>query len=538
MAVVRNGGLAARLREVIALDPAAPAIEFAERWWSWGEVAAVAEGVAAAVPEPGAPIGVILRNTPEHVGALLGVLLAEGCAVTVNPGLGDERTRADLAAQDLTGIVGTAADLARFAPAVDCAVRVTLDSGALGAAGAVPASGRAGGDGSAGGVPLGEDAAAAEGNGVSPSPWTTVGGVSVTRGEGPVGEARPGVAVRMLTSGTTGPPKRVDLGAELLLRTMAGAKHYEAGRAEAAGLRRGVAVVNAPLVHLGGLFRVVQCVLDGRSFVLLPGFEVTSWAAAVRRHRPRTASLVPAALRMVLDSDLTRADLASLKSVMSGTAPLDPADAEAFTARFGVPVLTSYAATEFGGGVAGWNLADHREFGARKRGSVGRAHAGCGLRVVAGDGTVLPPGETGLLEVRPAQFGPGAAWVRTTDLARLDEDGFLWIVGRADQAIIRGGFKVHPDQVRAVLERHPSVRAAAVLGVPDPRLGEVPVAVVETRPGHPPDPVALLAHAADHLARYELPARVEFVTALPRTASRKVDLPATRALLTGPEERK
>jgi acyl-coenzyme A synthetase/AMP-(fatty) acid ligase len=337
----------------------------------------------------------------------------------------------------------------------------------------------------------------------------------------------------MLTSGTTGPPKRVDLGTDLLIRTMAGAKHYEsnAGSVERPVLRGGVAIVNAPLVHLGGLFRVLQCVLDGRSFVLLPRFEVARWAEAVRRYRPKTASLVPAALRMVLDSDLTRDDLAGLLSVVSGTAPLDPADAEAFFERFGVPVLTSYAATEFGGGVAGWNLADHRKYAASKRGSVGRAHPGCDLRVVTEEGRELPPDEVGLLEVRAAQFGDDAPWIRTTDLARIDADGFLWIVGRADQTIIRGGFKVHPDQVGSVLERHPSVRAAVVVGVPDARLGEVPFAVVEARPGHTIDSGELLAYARERLAPYEVPVEMRCVEQLPRTDSGKVDLPAARKLL-------
>jgi acyl-coenzyme A synthetase/AMP-(fatty) acid ligase len=239
---------------------------------------------------------------------------------------------------------------------------------------------------------------------------------------------------------------------------------------------------------------------------------------------------------MVLESDLTREDLSSLLSVVSGTAPLDPADAEAFTERFGVPVLTSYAATEFGGGVAGWNLADYRRYSASKRGSVGRAHPGCGLRVVTPEGRELPADEIGLLEVRPAQFGDDAPWVRTTDLARIDPDGFLWIVGRADQAIIRGGFKVHPDQVRSVLERHPAVRAAAVLGVPDARLGAVPAAVVELRAGHSLEVDELLAHADGSLARYEVPVHVRFVDALPRTESGKVDLSATRELLAEPVE--
>ena len=88
-------------------------------------------------------------------------------------------------------------------------------------------------------------------------------------------------------------------------------------------------------------------------------------------------SLVPTALRMVLDADVDRDVFDSVRSVVSGTAPLDPDLADAFTARYGVPVLTSYGATEFGGGVAGWNLADHQQYAVAKRGSVGRAHAGC-----------------------------------------------------------------------------------------------------------------------------------------------------------------
>jgi long-chain acyl-CoA synthetase len=191
---------------------------------------------------------------------------------------------------------------------------------------------------------------------------------------------------------------------------------------------------------------------------------------------------VPTALRMVLDADLDPAELSSIRSVVCGTAPLSPDDADAFFEAYGIPVLISYAATEFGGPVAGWNLADHAEHWAAKRGSVGRAHSGSELRIVdEDDGHVLAPDEIGLLEVKASQLGDGSGWLRTTDLARLDRDGFLWILGRADQAIIRGGFKVRPDDVRAALEAHSAVRGAAVIGVDDARLGAVPVAAVELR---------------------------------------------------------
>ena len=243
-------------------------------------------------------------------------------------------------------------------------------------------------------------------------------------------------------------------------------------------------------------------------------------------------SLVPAALRMVMDADLDPADLSSLRSVISGTAPLAPDDADAFYRRYGAPVLVSYAATEFGGGVAGWNLSDHQRFWVAKRGSVGRAHPGCELKVVDPEtGAVVPTGQDGLLEVKAAQMGDDSGWTRTTDLARLDEEGFLWILGRADQAIIRGGFKVRPEEVRTVLERDKRIRAAAVVGRDDPRLGAVPVAAVELRsPAAEVTPGDLLETAAKSLARYELPAEIRIVDALPRTPSGKVELAAVREL--------
>ena len=337
-----------------------------------------------------------------------------------------------------------------------------------------------------------------------------------------------GVAVRMLTSGTTGPPKRIDLTYATLEQVLVGNQHYGSTHERSTQLRRGVAIVNSPLVHLGGLFRVLSCITDGRSFSFLEKFTVDGWLDAVRRHRPATASLVPTALRMVLEADPDPADLASLKSVVSGTAPLDPDDADAFMERFGVPVLGTYAATEFGGSVAGWNVKDHRAHWADKRGSVGRAQAGCELRVVdPATGDEVPTDAEGVLEVRAGHIADGG-WVRTTDLARLDDDGFLYILGRADKAIIRGGFKVLPETIKAALERHPAVRGAAVIGRDDRRLGAVPVAAVELRDDAAVTADDLLGYAATVLARYELPTEIRIVDELPRTDSGKVAAPGDR----------
>jgi acyl-CoA synthetase (AMP-forming)/AMP-acid ligase II len=459
-----------RIARVLELQPHAHAIEYDGCWSSWDDVAGQARHVAAFAS---GQVGILLRNRPVHVATLLGVLLGSGTVVVINPARGDDRTRADIAALDLPLVLGEPDDLATL-------LGPTTRTQAL---------------------PI---------TALADRPQPT----------GPIHtDAHPGVAVRMLTSGTTGPPKRIDL-------TYAMLAHSVIGGPVPAAPPRGVAIVNAPLVHIGGVFRVLQCVCEARSFALLERFELTRWADAVRRHRPKTVSLVPAALRTVLHSNLTRDDLQSIRAVTSGTAPLSADDADAFTEKFGIPVLTSYAATEFGGGVAGWSLSEYQRYWHLKRGSVGRATLGAQLRVVDEDGTPAGPDQPGILEVKPGQLGPAADWLRTTDLARIDADGFVWILGRADQAIIRGGFKVMPDDVRAALESHPAVQSAAVVGRPDDRLGETPVAMVELR--RPIDGDTLREFLRNRLARYEVPTDIAVVEHIPRTPSGKPDLGAVR----------
>jgi long-chain acyl-CoA synthetase len=187
-------------------------------------------------------------------------------------------------------------------------------------------------------------------------------------------------------------------------------------------------------------------------------------------------------------------------------------------------VLPTYGATEFAGAIAMWTLRLHEKYWETKKGATGRPVRGVQLRVTGPTGEVLEPGEQGILEVRSPQSPLGAdEWQRTSDLAVLDGDGFLWIRGRADDAIIRGGFKVQPDTVRAALEQHPAVREAAVAPWPDERLGAVPVAGVELKDEAPattgPD---LRAHCRDLLLPYEVPAHVVVFPELPRTPSQKV----------------
>jgi acyl-CoA synthetase (AMP-forming)/AMP-acid ligase II len=238
-------------------------------------------------------------------------------------------------------------------------------------------------------------------------------------------------------------------------------------------------------------------------------------------------SLVPSALAMVLDANIDPGVLASVQVVTSGTAHLPVAVQEAFEQRYDVAVLPSYGATEFAGGVAGWNLELHRQWAESKRGSVGRPQRGREIRIVSmQEDAELGPDQQGRIEVRTK----GGEWVRTTDLGRIDADGFVYVDGRTDDVIIRGGFKVTPATIVEALRSHPAVRDAGVTGLPDERLGAVPVAAVELAAGASADADELLAFCRERLPRYQVPARLIVVDELPRTPSLKVSQPGLREL--------
>ncbi|MCW2545893.1 MAG: hypothetical protein JWN96_353 [Mycobacterium sp.] len=464
--------------------PDAPAIEFEDRWWSWGQLTAIAGELDALLDDvelrDGARVGVVLENRPEHVGVVVALVASNRCLVTLSPLQPPERLAADIGRSGVPIVVASSEVLAR--PGILAAIR------------AAPA------------LAVELDAE---------------GSVRVVGGSLPAGDlTAPGIAVEMLTSGTTGPPKRVRLTEHQLDVSMSSSAQSPRGGSL---LSSSVAVVSTPLVHIGGLWGVLSTLHVGRRIALLPRFQLDPWVRAVEKHRPRAAGLVPAAMRSLLDANIAPERLASLQVVTSGTAPCPPDLADALTERYGIRVLMTYGATEFAGAVAGWTLPLHKEWWDRKKGSAGRPFPGVTLRITGDDARVLPPGETGVLEIRTAQSALGyKAWVRTSDLACLDEDHFLWIRGRADDAIIRGGFKIQPDVVKNVLEQHPGVREAAVAGLPEQRLGAVPVAAVERKPGADPSVEELFLLCRNQLTPYEVPAHIVVVDHLPRTPSMKV----------------
>lgn len=476
--------LADRLWSLCEVDRDGHAVCFTDRWWSWGELTDAARALDAELERCGAGhgqrVGVVLENRPEFVAALIATLGRDRCLTTVSPLQPTHRLVPDLRAARIGVLIASPSVWERLADQELGLRGYVLDP---------------------------------EG-----SPY-------LIREESLVEDPLPGTAIEMLTSGTTGPPKRVRLGYEQLNSSLRSADHYSGVDPRSRSrLSNGVGVTATPMVHIGGLWGVLQALDSGRGTVMLERFQVEPWVSAVERYRPRATGLVPASIHMLLDSDVPRQRLASLRAINSGAAPLSPDLAEAFTERFGIPVLSVYGATEFCGAIAGWTLKDHRQYWAAKRGSVGRAQPGVRLRVVDESGVQVPPDVPGVLQVRTAQAPGGSGeWTATSDLARIDADGFLYILGRADHTIVRGGFKVQPATVVRVLESHPSVQEAAVAGLPDERLGQVPVAAVQVRAGaEAPTPRELDWLCRAQLLPYEVPVEIRVCTELPRTAAMKV----------------
>lgn len=491
-----------KLRAIMALDPGRTQIDFGGTDYSWRQIADTVRAIEDALGAMGLPedtrVGVMLRNRPGHVAAIVAVLSTDRCLVTLNPILPDAKLFADVESLGLPAIIADATDLARPG--------------------------------------LAEALARAGSAVIEIDPF--LGGARVVQGRVRTQiQTSPGVAIEMLTSGTTGTPKRVPLSRDAFDASFRGFTRYERGRSfdDPPRLNSGCTMVVNPLTHIGGIYGCIGALAAGRRIALLEKFSVDAWVSAVRRNRPAVASAVPSAVRMLLDADVDPADLASLKSLITGTAPLAPDLVDAFMAKYGIPICSNYGATEFAGAIAGWTIDDFRQRWPQKRGAVGRVHADIEARIVdAETGAILPYGAEGLLEIKGRQLGNAMQWLRTTDRAVLDEDRFLFIRGRADNAIIRGGFKVHPDDVVTALNDHPAIRESAVVGVPDERLGAVPAAAIILKDGAPaPAADELKAWLRDRLIAYQVPVHIRFVPDFPRTPSMKPSAPGLRALFAG-----
>ena len=331
----------------------------------------------------------------------------------------------------------------------------------------------------------------------------------------------PAAGMEILSSGTTGLPKRLFHPVDRLFRSLDGMPVNPEGKPE---------LVMWPLSGIGGNMALATAMITGNPFVLLEKFTPEDLADVIRRHQLKRVAFTPTMVRMFYDANISRERVASLDCIVGGAGPLDPDLQEKFEARYGIPILWGMGATEFCGTILAWTLELHQAYHKQKRGSSGRPLPGCALRIVDPDTREeLPRNEIGLLVVKVDAVGP--EWIVTNDLARIDEDDFVFFAGRADGAIIRGGFKIVPEKVCEALRSHPGVAEAAVVGLPDERLGEMPVAVVEARAGVSLTAGELDRHLRGLLAAPQIPVHYLFVDRLPYTASTKVALGEVRNLV-------
>jgi long-chain acyl-CoA synthetase len=485
------------MRSALQRDAEARAIEFQGQWYTWGWLKTLADHLDEALDEagigPGQPVGVIPRNRPAFAAALLCLIATRRTIVMIYAFQSAEAMADDIRRLRLPAVLAEAQD---WSAATIAAARELscLGLSILGTA-----------------------------NTVTPVP-----GLEHSSGQGLRGRAME-PAIEMLTSGTTGAPKRLALSFAMIARAMVG-ENSENAKQFPDATQLEPALLMFPFGNISGLYSYFPMAAGGRPVVLLEKFSVAHWWDFLKRFRPTQMNLPPAGVRMVLDAGIPKEDLDSLEYISSGAAWLDPNVQAEFQRRYDIPILLSYGATEFGGVVAAMTLELYRQFGVAKINSVGRPWAKTKLRVVdSATGRTLAVGDTGTLEILTPHCGP--EWVRTTDLASIDEDGFMYHRGRADGAIMRGGYKILPEAVAEKIALHPSIAAVAIVGLPDERLGEIPVAAIELRPGHVrPTEVELEQHARRHLYSTHVPAAFCIVESLPRTPSMKISLPGVKQL--------
>jgi long-chain acyl-CoA synthetase len=474
------------------------------RWHSSGQLAdraaRLATGLAGLGVGPGDRLLVLMANCPE---VLITYTAAWRAGAVVTPLIflvSEDELRHALNDSGAVGIVSTVEFLPKVAAALNGApgVRFVLVPGAKAD---VPES-------AAPGVPVldFDQVASAEPGSIADRSSTDL-------------------AALLYTGGTTGRSKGVPL-THAGLYWCGSAAHEHSVRANVVS-----SVLPLPLAHAYGL--LVLCGgmhrTDHTKTILMRWFDPASWVKLAEEHRVQGSALVPSMIQMLLSQPLEETDLSELIAVSSGAAPLAEEVRREFEAR--VPTATIY---EGYGCTEAATLISANPWGARRVGSVGLAVPGCEVSIQDDAGQVLPPGRDGEICVRSPGVMTGywhtqdssalaGNWLHTGDIGHLDADGYVYVVDRKKDLILRGGFNVFPRDVEDVLVVHPAVAQAGVVGRPDSRLGEEVVAFVSLRPGAQATASELTEHARRHLAASKYPREIEIVPAVPLTSVGKLD---------------
>ena len=496
--------LAVILRESARSHPQKPAVMIGGTSVSYAELDVLSDrfatGLLARGMQPGDAVGLQLPNVPQFVIAYFGILKA-GCVVVPMNVLfkaGEAGyVLADAGARLLVTWAGAAEEAAKGAAEAGITELFVLDTPGVPHAGV--------------GRPFEQLLAAPP------------------VGAPPLHQSDPGdTAVIVYTAGTTGRPKGAELSHfQLLMNADTPGRLF--------GIRDDDVVLTVlPLFHVFGLSSILNvCVRFAATMTLVPRFEAGTVLETIARDRVTVFEGVPTMYIGLLNHPgLDRYDLSSMRVGVSGGAPIPSEVIDEFERRFGIVILEGYGLSETASTTT-FNVSAEE----RRIYSVGKPIYGVEVQIRDAQDRVLPPGRehVGELVVRGVNVMRGyhghpeataeamaGGWFHTGDLGYVDEDGFFFVVDRKKDLIIRGGYNVYPREVEDVLYTHPAVAEAAVVGVPDDRLGQEVKAVVALRPGKQATEAELVEYVRERVASYKYPRSVEFREHLPMNATGKI----------------
>ena len=495
--------LATILTETALAEPDAPVHLFMGTTTTYGQLdeqsGRFAAGLREAGLEPGDVVALQLPNVPPFLTAYFGALKAGMVVLPLNPLLMApelEYHLGDASAKLLIGFEGMHAEASKACERLGIPLYLV----------------------SFGAARLPEDAQPVSAL-LSGSALDIPGGEVVPRGS-------EDTAVLIYTSGTTGKPKGAELTHFQLYMNCTIAGQLFGYRSD------DVTLAVLPFFHVFGLSSVINvAVRYGGCLSIVPRFQVSDVLDVIERDRCTVIGGVPTMLHALAQLDITGRDLSALRVAVSGGASLPEDIMRTFEGKYGIEVLEGYGMSETASSCSFNRPGDRRVL------SIGKPMWGVTMRVADSSDQPLPPGRENVGEIlirghnvmkgylgRPEATAETlrGGWLHSGDLGYVDSDGFYFIVDRAKDLVIRGGYNVYPREIEEVLYAHPAIAEAAVIGKPDERLGEEVVAVVALHPGFELSSEDVIAYCRERLAAYKYPREVRFMAELPKGPSGKI----------------